>query len=140
VLEGKRILTDPAAESADPSLPAFLARPSGAPVYHGFPILAESETDGWLLGVITAYEDPRGCKHGDAFVVAPDGTRAGLVWTAGQVGTDTLGAPDARRWGVYAVGFPEIIRNTDDIISAFRRVLPDLQAIKAALDTGSSRP
>jgi hypothetical protein len=44
---GKRMLLDPNARSADPALPAFLARPEDAPVYHGFPILEESLTEGW---------------------------------------------------------------------------------------------
>ena len=68
-------MTDPEALSASHDLPAFLARPQGSPVYHGFPVLDESDTDGWRLGVITEFEDPEGCGSGDVFVVAPDGTR-----------------------------------------------------------------
>jgi hypothetical protein len=34
---GRPLAVDRQAESADPGLPAFLARPPGAPVYHGFP-------------------------------------------------------------------------------------------------------
>lgn len=29
---------------------------------------------------ITELADPEGCEAGDAFVVAPDGSRAGIVW------------------------------------------------------------
>ena len=35
--EGVLLRLDPEARSADSSLPAFLARPKDAPVYHGFP-------------------------------------------------------------------------------------------------------
>jgi hypothetical protein len=50
---GKSVLEDSSAESASPDLPAFIARPLAAPVYHGFPIVRKSETDGWLFGVIS---------------------------------------------------------------------------------------
>jgi hypothetical protein len=39
---GVPLSLDPEAGSADPTLPAFLARPQVAPVYHGFPLLEES--------------------------------------------------------------------------------------------------
>ena len=54
--DGRRILTDDDAESADPNLPAFLARPADKPVYHGFPLIEETRT---------------AADSGDAFVVAP---------------------------------------------------------------------
>src|ERR1041384_8772115 len=82
---GKAILQDPDAESSDPELPAFLAPPEGAPVYHGFGLIEETRTDGWCYGAITAFdEDPNGCEDGDGFVVAPDATRAGLIWDVGD--------------------------------------------------------
>src|SRR3712207_3059479 len=97
---GKPLALDPAAQSASEELPAFIARPDGAPVYHGFPIL-DVEVEGFRLGMIAdclAAPD----VDGDAVVVAPDGSRAGLVWVAeaddyyfGEV----LG-PTNDRWGV----------------------------------------
>jgi len=43
------------------------------------PILDDVEVDGFRLGMITDWEtQPDVC--GDAFVVAPDGSQAGLVW------------------------------------------------------------
>jgi hypothetical protein len=33
--------------------PAFIARPADAPVYYGFPLLPDSEKDGFIFGVIT---------------------------------------------------------------------------------------
>ena len=52
---GKRLAIDEQAESADPGLPAFLARPAGAPVYHGFPVIGGVEADGFRLGMITDF-------------------------------------------------------------------------------------
>jgi hypothetical protein len=52
--EGVSLRLDPDAQSADSSLPAFLARPEGAPVYYGFPMLEQSRTDdGWCFGTIS---------------------------------------------------------------------------------------
>jgi hypothetical protein len=46
---GRRLAIDEQAQSADPGLPAFLARPQGAPVYYGFPVLDGAEADGFRL-------------------------------------------------------------------------------------------
>jgi hypothetical protein len=129
--DGKTIRTDTKARSADPSLPAFLARPSGSPVYHGFPLVEESRTDGWCYGAITNFEEAAGCEAGDGFVVAPDDWRAGLVWSVGAFPTETVCEPDGGRWGVYAVAFPHAVHNVDDLVACFRAVLPELRAIHA---------
>ena len=94
---------DPTAESANPDLPAFLARPAGAPPYHGFPILEGVQIDGWRLGLIT---DSIGTDDtwGDAYLIAPDGRRAGLVWQLGQPSSFTeLIGPEKGRFGVFEV-------------------------------------
>ena len=130
-LRSKPISLDPAAESASPELPAFLARPAGAPVYHGFPIIPESETDGWYLGTITGYADPTGCTFGDAYVIAPDGSRAGIVWEVGNGAIETVSPPEPGRWGVYALWFPHPIHTTEEFVAEFRRQLPALKAIHA---------
>jgi hypothetical protein len=127
--KGRDILTNPNAVSADPTLPAFLARPADKPVYFGFPLVPETLTDGWCFGAITRFEDPSGCSGGDAFVVAPDGTRAGLVWEVGEGSTTAILPPDAARWGVYAVWFPRTIYSVADVVEAFRTVLPDLKEL-----------
>ncbi|MBN1342868.1 MAG: hypothetical protein JXQ73_09330 [Phycisphaerae bacterium] len=128
-MEGRRILTDPEARSASERLPAFLASPRGAPVYHGFPILEDSQTDGWYLGVITEFEDAAGCEDGDAFVVAPDGSRAGLVWSVGDFDVHEIIGPERRRWGVYGAPFSRPVHNREDIIIEFRRLLPTLREL-----------
>jgi len=127
-MNGRRLTIDPNAPSAKPGEPAFVARPAGSPVYHGFVIVPETCTDGWCLGSITEFEDPDGCDSGDAFVVAPDGSRAGLVWEVGTEPLQEILPPDAERWGVYAIWFPHPTRTTEDFVSAFRAVLPQLQA------------
>jgi hypothetical protein len=70
---------DETAVSANPTLPAFLACPEDAPVYHGFSIL-DFSVDGWRFGTITGYSPEMPSEEGDAFVVAPDGSRAGIAW------------------------------------------------------------
>ena len=94
---------DETAVSADPSLPAFLSRPAGTPVYYGFPLIDGAEVDGFQLGMITDFLAPAD-TIGDAFVITPDGSRDGLVWESETDAyfTETL-APDARRWGVWSV-------------------------------------
>lgn len=130
--KGKRVLTDDTAVSSSRGLPAFLARPEGAPVYHGFPLLDESQTDGWRLGVISSFDDdPDGCDSGDAYVVAPDGSRAGLVWAVGDFETHEVSPPTADRWGVYGIAFPGVVRCAAELVEFFRAVLPELKAIHA---------
>jgi hypothetical protein len=126
-MNGRRITTDPNASSSDPSLPGFLARPAGSPVYHGFVVVPETCIDGWCLGVITEFEDPAGCTGGDAFVIAPDGSRAGLVWEVGGEPLQEIMAPDSERWGVYAIWFPSPTRTVQDLVNNFRFVLPQLK-------------
>lgn len=121
---------DPEASSADPALPAFLAR-QGAPVYHGFPLVPESRQDGWVFGTISEFEDPAGRDWGDAFVVAPDGARAGIVWSVGTFPTKEVCPPDAGRWGVYAFAVPRPVRTADDMVRCFQAMLPELKAIHA---------
>src|SRR5437870_2993975 len=58
---------------------------------------------GWCFGAITAYTSVEGCEYGDGFVVAPDGSRAGLVWAIGGRELEVVLPPDDLRWGVYAV-------------------------------------
>ncbi len=80
-------------------------------------------TDGWCFGTITEYAAPDGCDSGDAFVVAPDGSRAGLVWDVGKGEPQEIRAPDDTRWGVYQVWFPRVVRTTDDLVTCFRAIL-----------------
>jgi hypothetical protein len=121
---GRKLVLDPIAETADPNKPAFIARPTDSPVYHGFVIVPETYIDGWVLGEITAYI---GAESGDGFVVAPDGSRAGLVWEVGDGSLTEVLPPEPSRWGVYAIWFPYEMRKMEDLISNFRSVLPVLK-------------
>ena len=124
---GRYLQLDETAESKDPELPAFLAPPAGAPVYHGFDLVEETGTDGWYFGAITEFEDPDGCEDGDGFVVAPDGSRAGIVWEVGDREMEEVSPPERDRWGVYAVWFPRPVRTVEDLVFDFRSVLPGLR-------------
>src|SRR5262249_14264437 len=128
---------DPNAVSGSAQEPAFLAPPADAPVYHGFPIIPESLTDGWQFGTISEYEDPDGCDFGDAFVIAPDGSRAGLVWSTGNYPTREIDRPKASRWGVYEIAFPRPVRTTADFVECCRAILPELKRIYAAVRSGT---
>ena len=131
--DGRKIVTDDSAETSDSSLPAFLAKPPGARVYHGFPLVPESTTDGWIFGAITEYEERAGCDSGDAFVQAPDGSRAGLVWDVGNGEPAEISPPTENRWGVYQIWFPKPVRNTADLVENFRAVLPKLRELHAKI-------
>jgi len=48
--KSKRLVLDGNAASASVDQPAFLSKPLGAPVYHGFPLIPETSIDGWLYG------------------------------------------------------------------------------------------
>jgi hypothetical protein len=129
VPKGKPLLVDQDAESAEVGLAAFLARPSGAPVYYGFPLVEETRTEGWCFGAITEFAEPEGCDCGDGFVEAPDGSRAGLIWSVGSFPIEQTLAPTADRWGVWAVPFPKPIRDISDLVACFRYLLPELKRL-----------
>ena|SRR5215469_10539765 len=87
-----------------PSQPLSLAR-RAQPVYYGFVVLDDVVVDGFTLGKITDWEaEP--CETGDAFVISPDGSRAGLVWEICDPPYFQETVPiEADRWGVWSVGF-----------------------------------
>ena len=123
---GLPIAIDPLAESASPDLPAFLAPPPGAPAYHGFPILEGVQVDGWRLGLITDSIDTEDTA-GDAYLVAPDGRRAGLVWRIQQPSwfVELIG-PEPGRFGVFEVAAasgPNSLAATETFL---REILPPI--------------
>lgn len=131
-------VVDPAAESTSPDLPAFIAAPAGAPAYHGFPLLSASELEGWTFGVITSPVGNEPRVWGDAYVVAPDGARAGIVWQAsGDPEPSIIFPPSERRWGVYRLTFRHPVRTEQDLIRNLHEWLPQLKAYrKAASEAG----
>jgi hypothetical protein len=125
--KGLPIAMDANAQSTSADLPAFLAKPHGAPVYHGFRILDDVNVDGFTLGVITDFEVET-AVYGDAFVVAPDGSRAGLVWEVCDNHTvEPVREETDERWGVWAVCFPHPMTNRQNAILNLGSVLPELK-------------
>jgi hypothetical protein len=124
---GKPLVLDPNAVSASPDAPAFVAPPKGAPAYYGFPILDDVAAEGFRLGLITALEDEPS-DWGDAFIVAPDDSRAGLVWEAGESSlVQEIRAPEPRRWGVWGVSFPHPMISHENARKNLAFVLPLLK-------------
>jgi len=123
---GRPIKEEPGAESADATLPAFLARPEGAPVYHGLAVRSDVVVDGFTLGEITPCEDQ---EAGDAFIIAPDDSRAGLIWELGaDYEVDGTSYDDGSgRWGVFNVVFSRPFRSHDDFIANLAGIAPRLR-------------
>lgn len=119
--------TDPHAESASRDLPAFLARPSKAPVYHGFQVLADVSVDGFTFGKISDFEAEPSDK-GDAFVIAPDDSRAGIVWEVSnrQLFREICRMTDGR-WGVWEVSFPYPMTSRENVRRNPEAILPRLK-------------
>jgi len=126
--KGKPLAIDRNATSASPTEPAFVARPKGAPVYHGFSVLEDVSVEGFTFGAITDFEaEP--CDTGDAFVIAPDGSRAGLVWEASpKKYIEEVQPFEHDRWGVWAVPFSYPMTSRTNARKNLVAVLPDLKA------------
>ena len=134
LLEGQVAREDPSAVSARPGLPAFLAPPAGAPAYYGFP--QQSEKDGFVFGVITS---PRpGATWGDAYVVAPDGSRAGIVWVIEGAVTEVVLPPEPTRWGVYQFHFEPPVDSDADLVQRLHAILPRLKELYAAAKSATA--
>jgi len=118
---------DPTAVSATSHAPAFITPTAGAPVYYGFQVLEDVVVDGFIFGKITDFEaEP--CAEGDAFVIAPDGSRAGLVWEAGETVSISEVLPiEASRWGVWAVSFPHPMNSRANARRNLELILPALK-------------
>ena len=125
--EGRPAESDAAAESSIEGLPPFLAPPPNAPVYYGFPLLQASELEGFVFGVITSPKGDQPVRWGDAYVVAPDGSRAGIVWQAEGEPPLVVCEPSPGRWGVYAFRFRHPVRNEADLVKNLHECLPQLK-------------
>ena len=124
---GRPLAVSQTAQSSSPTDPAFVARPEGAPVYHGFIVLDDVVVDGFTVGKITDWQaEP--CKTGDAFVIAPDGSRAGLVWEICDPPYFRETMPiEADRWGVWGVGFLLPMTSRDNARKNLEPILPQLK-------------
>jgi hypothetical protein len=112
---GHPVALDPDAISTDPDLPAFMSPPQGAPAYYGFPLMIGIESDGFKLGIITDFTLESDVLEGDLYIVAPDGSRAGIVWVIGPGKRYGEYEPaTAARWGVWQFEFSRPLRTIDD--------------------------
>jgi hypothetical protein len=127
VPKGRPLAIDATARSASPTEPAFIARSDGAPVYYGFVVLDDVTVDGFTLGKITDFEaEP--CDEGDAFVIAPDGGRAGLVWEVYDKPYFQEVRPiETGRWGVWGVGFRLPMNSRENARRNLESILPELR-------------
>ncbi len=127
IRHGRLLAVDNKAKSASPTEPAFVARPEGAPVYHGFVVLDDVTVDGFTIGKITDW-DAEPCETGDAFVIAPDGSRAGLVWEVCDPPyfQETMQI-EADRWGVWGVGFALPMDSHENARKNLDSILPELK-------------
>jgi hypothetical protein len=125
--KGHPLAIDPKAASTSPTAPAFISPPDGSPVYHGFPLLQDVTVEGFTFGKISDFEaEP--CSEGDAFVVAPDNSRAGLVWEVSQESHFHEVLPfDAGRWGVWDVAFPHPMNTRENVRKNLEFILPTLK-------------
>lgn len=101
--------------------------------YDGFPLVEETRTDGWCYAAITEFNEPEchpdGCKSGDGYVVAPDGSRMVIVWSTGTFAAKWDPPLDDQGNLVVEVAFPKPVKNLHDLVECFRSVLPQLQTI-----------
>jgi hypothetical protein len=126
-LIGQPLAIDPSAESASAAEPAFIAPPAGAPVYYGFLVLHDVVIEGFTLGKITDFE-AQPSSYGDAFVIAPDGFRAGLVWEVLESAYfQEVRPPEPERWGVWGVSFPFTMDSRENAQRNLEFILPHLK-------------
>lgn len=127
----KVLLEDKNAPPSKKGQPFFI-RKEGEKVYTGFPLIPETETDGFIFGAISDFlepDGPEGCERGDGYVQAPDGSRAGLMWHVGESYISMLDEPNEERWGVYNIFFPKPITSLEDLVYNFKEVLPLLKEL-----------
>ncbi|MGB8473938.1 MAG: hypothetical protein WCE61_07640 [Candidatus Acidiferrum sp.] len=125
--KSRPLAIDANAKSVSRAEPAFTAKPEGAPVYHGFQVLEDVVVDGFQFGKITDFEaEPS--QGGDAFVVAPDDSRAVLVWeVTGKVSMTEISPLEPGRWGVWAVSFPNPMNSRENVRRNLELILPTLK-------------
>jgi hypothetical protein len=124
---GHPLAIDSSAASATPAEPGFLARPAGTPVYHGFQVLNDVTIDGFTFGKITDFESEP-CFEGDAFVIAPDNSRAGLVWKVSDGPNFHEVCPvEPERSGVWGVSFPNAMTSHENVYKNLESIRPELR-------------
>lgn len=133
----KTLIIDKKLKRRNSSEPLFISKSVKDSPYYAFPLIPETETKGFTYGAITdflEYDDKEGCKSGDGYVQAPDGSRAGLIWQLSdqQYVTEAL-KPDNKRWGVYNVGFTKPIKTIQDLVKNFQSIVPLIKEVYVKL-------
>ena len=83
--------------------------------------------EGFTFGKITDFE-AEACEEGDAFLVAPDNSRAGLVWkVTDKVCMTEISPFEVGRWGVWDVSFPHPMNSRDNVRRNLELILPTLK-------------
>jgi hypothetical protein len=83
--------------------------------------------EGFTLGKITDFE-AEACECVDGFVVAPDGSRCGLIWEVWSKDYfETVIAPEENRWGVWGVSFPHPMDSRENARRNLEHILPRLK-------------
>ncbi len=124
---GHPLALDPLAQSGSQTEPAFIARSAGTPLCHGFEVLGDVVVGGFTFGKITDFEIET-CNEGDAFVVASDNSRAGLVWDiSDKPYFQEICAPETERWGVWGVSFPNAMTSRENVRKNLESILPELK-------------
>lgn len=79
--------------------------------------------EGFTLGMFVSYDD---C--GDAWVEAPDGGLAGLIWETGSPPYFEISLPAEPngRWGTFAVQLPLPLTTDAEAADYLRALLPEL--------------
>jgi len=86
-----------------------------------------------LQTLLQQYECEEPQTEGDGFVLAPDGSRAGIAWATDTPDFYEICAPSEGRWGVYGMCFERPVSCVEDLVFNFRAVLPKLQRKHASL-------
>jgi hypothetical protein len=82
-----------------------------------------ASVDGFELGMFVSYED---C--GDAWVKAPDGSVATLIWATGNPPYFKVSIePNETRWGTFAVQLPLPMTNDGEASQYLAELLPALR-------------
>lgn len=96
--------------------------------YEGYPLLPETEWEGFVFGTITPLEPGR--QAGGGFLQGPDGSRCGLQWELSESPfIMRIEGPDAERWGVYRVGFTRPVGRIADLVFNLGEVMPKLKIL-----------
>jgi hypothetical protein len=82
-----------------------------------------AQVDGFEIGMLVSYDD---C--GDAWVKAPDGSLATLIWETGQPAYFEVSIePNEARWGTYAVQLSQPLTSNEEAAAYLAALLPDLR-------------